>query len=249
MRHKTRSLIAAALILLLPVADSANAAVQEARIERVALASGATARVIKGQTKGYTYVDYLLHAGAGQTLSVEMKSSNAANYFNINPPGSEISMFIGSTSGARFSGVLPVEGDYTIRVYLMRNAARRKELANYTLTLGLAGQPLMATPAAKDALIAGTPFHASASIVCQPPFAAKETTCEAFVIRRGFDGTATVEIRWGDGLKRRILFVKGQASASDAPDAISVARKVDVNVVSLGNSERFDIPDALIFGG
>ena len=91
MRHKTRSLIAAALILLLPVADSANAAVQEARIERVALASGATARVIKGQTKGYTYVDYLLHAGAGQTLSVEMKSSNAANYFNINPPGSEMS--------------------------------------------------------------------------------------------------------------------------------------------------------------
>jgi hypothetical protein len=50
-------------------------------------------------------------------------------------------------------------------------------------------------------------------------------------------------------LKRRILFVKGQASASDAPDAVSVVRNGDVNVVSLGSSERFDIPDALIFGG
>ena len=247
--NKSSSLIASALILLLSVAASANATAPEVRIERVDFASGATSRVIKGQVKGDHYVDYPLRGGAGQTLSVEMKSSNAANYFNINPPGSEMSLFIGSTSGSRFSGVLPVEGDYTVRVYLMRNAARRNELANYTLTLGLTGQPLMATPAAKDALIPGTPFHAAATIACAPPLAARETTCEAFVIRRGFDGTATVEIRWGDGLKRRILFVKGQASASDAPDAISVVRKGDVNVVSLGNSERFDIPDALIFGG
>ena len=228
--NKFSSLIASASILLLSIAGGANAAAPEARSERVDFASGATSRVIKGQVKGFAYVDYPLHAGAGQTLSVEMKSSNASNYFNINPPGSEMSLFIGSTSGSRFSGVLPVEGDYT-------------------LTLGLTGQLLMATPAAKDALIPGTAFHASAKIACAPPFAAKETTCEAFVIRRGFDGTATVEIRWGDGLKRRILFVKGQASASDAPDAVSVVRNGDVNVVSLGSSERFDIPDALIFGG
>lgn len=247
--NKFSSLIASASILLLSIAGGANAAAPEARSERVDFANGATSRVIKGQVKGFAYVDYPLHAGAGQTLSVEMKSSNASSYFNINPPGSEMSLFIGSTSGARFSGVLPVEGDYTVRVYLMRNAARRNESGNYTLTLGLTGQPLIATPALKDALIPGTAFHASATIACAPPFAAKETTCEAFVIRRGFDGTATVEIRWGDGLKRRILFVKGQASASDAPDAISVVRQGDVNVVSLGEAERFDIPDALIFGG
>ncbi len=247
--NKSRSLIASALILLLSVAASANATAPDVRIERVDFASGATSRVIKGQVKGDHYVDYPLRGGAGQTLSVEMKSSNAANYFNINPPGSEMSMFIGSTSGARFSGVLPADGDYTVRVYLMRNAARRNESGNYTLTLGLTGQSLMATPAAKDALIPGTPFHAAATIACAPPLAAREITCEAFVIRRGFDGTATVEIRWGNGLKRRILFVKGRASASDAPDAVSVVRKGDVNMVSLGNSERFDIPDALIFGG
>jgi hypothetical protein len=149
-------MITTALILLLSIAGGANAAAPEARSERVDFASGATSRVIKGQVKGFAYVDYPLHAGAGQTLSVEMKSSNASNYFNINPPGSEMSLFIGSTSGARFSGVLPVEGDYTVRVYLMRNAARRNESGNYTLTLGLTGQPLMATPAAKDALIPGT---------------------------------------------------------------------------------------------
>jgi len=114
--NKTRSLIAVALILLQPVFGSANAAAPEARRERVAFASGATSRLIKGQVKGDRYVDYQLHAEAGQTLGVEMKSSNASNYFNINPPGSEMSMFVGSTSGARFSGVLPADGDYTVRV-------------------------------------------------------------------------------------------------------------------------------------
>ena len=58
--------------------------------------------------------------------------------------------------------------------------------------------------------------------------------CEAFVIRRGFDGTATVEVRWGEGLKRRILFVKGKPVAADATDALSVERRGDVSVVRFG---------------
>ena len=63
--NKPRSLIASALILLLSVAGSANAAAPEARSERVDFANGATSRVIKGQVKGFAYVDYPLHAGAG----------------------------------------------------------------------------------------------------------------------------------------------------------------------------------------
>jgi len=31
------------------------------------------------------------------------------------------------------------DGEYTIRVYLMRSAARRNEIANYTLTVGITG--------------------------------------------------------------------------------------------------------------
>ena len=37
--------------------------------------------------------------------------------------------------------------------------------------------------------------------------------CEAYVVRRGFDGTATVELRWqsegNQEMRRRILFVMG----------------------------------------
>ena len=240
--------IAVALMLVQPVAGYAIA--PDASSERVQFAKGATSTVIKGQVKGYRYIDYQVRAGAGQTLSVEMKTSNASSYFNILPPGSgDVAMFIGSTSGNRFSGLLPTDGDYAIRVYLMRNAARHDESANFTLTIGVTGQPLAATPAVRDALLPGTPFHASAMVACAPPFASGTKECEAFVIRRGFDGTATVEVRWGEGLKRRILFVKGKPVAADATAALSVERRGDVSVVHFGGDERFEIPDALVSGG
>jgi hypothetical protein len=220
------------------------------RSEVVHITKGATSTVIKGQIKGDRYVDYQVRARAGQTLSVEMKTGNASSYFNILALGSgDVAMFVGSTSGNRFSGVLPADGDYAIRVYLMRSAARRNESANYTLTVGVSGQPLAATPAARDALIPGTPFHASAKIVCSVPYDAKTKECEAFVIRRGFDGTATVEVRWGEGSRRHILFVKGKPVAADATEALAVERRGDVSVVRFGSDERFEIPDALVTGG
>ena len=98
--------VAVALLLVQPVVGTAVAADPERRSERVQFAKGATSAVIKGQIKGYHYVDYQLRAGAGQTLSVEMKTGNGANYFNILPPGSgDVAMFVGSMSGNRFSGV------------------------------------------------------------------------------------------------------------------------------------------------
>jgi hypothetical protein len=242
--------VVAALTLVQPAFVIAATPDPDRRSERVQFAKGASSTVIKGKVKGYRYVDYQVRAGAGQTLSVEMKTGNASSYFNILAPGNgDVAMFIGSTSGDRFSGLLPTDGDYSIRVYLMRNAARRNESANFALTIGVTGQPLAATPAARDALLPGTPFHASAMIPCLLPYDARTKECEAFVIRRGFDGTATVEVRWGEGLKRRILFVKGKPVAADATAALSVERRGDVSVVHFGGDERFEIPDALVTGG
>jgi hypothetical protein len=68
------------------------------------------------------------------------------------------------------------------------------------------------------------------------------------VIRRGFDGTATVEIRWPD-FKRNILFIKGKPVASDSPERLSTVRKGDLSIVNLGSEERFEIPDVLVIGG
>jgi len=238
---------ASALVLLQPLAAGAQPA--PPRQERVAFANGASSATIKGQLKGYAAVDYLVHAAAGQTISVSLKVSNRSNYFNVLPPGSaDVAMHVGQDGGP-YTGMLPTDGDYTVRVYLMRNAARRNEISNYELTVAVTGKPLAPIPASQDALLPGTPFHASGSIACVPPFGdAKPQQCEAFVIRRGRDGTATVEIPL-KGMKRRILFVQGKPVASDASDTMTFTRQGDVTTVTFESGESYGIVDALIIGG
>ena len=226
------------------------AADQGIRQEKVQFAPGAASIVIKGQLRGDAMVDYLVHAGAGQTLTVAMQKSNAQNYFNVMPPGSTgVAMFVGD-SGANYSGLLPADGDYTIRVYLMRPAARRGESSTYTLTIGATGQALPPINASTDALVPGTSYHAAAKVKCVPAFESAPRECDAFVIRRGLDGTATVEVP-GSADRRSILFVKGKPIASNASamDALTSERKGDTTIVKLGTTERYEIPDALITGG
>jgi hypothetical protein len=219
------------------------------RTQTVQFAKGATSAQLRGSIKGNASVDYKIDARAGQTLSVTMKPSNASSYFNINPPGSEVAMFVGSTSGSEATVMLPTDGVYVVRVYLMRNAARRNETSNYTLTVGVTGKALPPLAASKDALIPGTKFHASAQVACTPPFETKPQQCEAFVIRRGVDGTATVEVRGPNSMLRRILFVGGAPVASDATEPLTHSRDGDRTLVKFGADERYDLPDALIRGG
>jgi len=220
------------------------------RTQTVQFAKGATSAQLRGSIKGNAGVDYKIDARAGQTLSVTMKPSNASSYFNINPPGSkEVAMFIGSTSGQSATMVLPDDGVYVVSVYLMRNAARRNETSNYTLTVGVTGKALAPIAASKDALIPGTRFHASATVACTPPFETKSQQCEAFVVRRGIDGTATVELRGPNARLRRILFVAGVPVASDSTEAMAHSRDGDRTVVKFGADERYDLPDPLIRGG
>lgn len=68
-------------------------------------------------------------------MSVQIDTSNTSAYFNITAPGASEALYNGSISGNATSVVIPSSGNYTIQVYLMRNAARRNETANYSLTL------------------------------------------------------------------------------------------------------------------
>lgn len=73
-------------------------------------------------------------AGDGLAGNVRLATDNRSNYVNIIAPGkTDEAMFIGSSSGNQFEGTLPANGDCKIRVYLMRNAARRNEKANHRL--------------------------------------------------------------------------------------------------------------------
>ncbi len=70
-------------------------------------------------------------------LYVDMLSSNPAAYFNITPAGAEAAVFIGSAQGNVAGVPLAGSGEYLIRVYLVRAAARRGETARYSLAVSL----------------------------------------------------------------------------------------------------------------
>jgi hypothetical protein len=180
---------------------------------------------------------------------VELKGSNLQNYFNVMAAGSDSALFIGSTSGNSFRGLLPSDGDVTVRVYLMRPAARRNDTGTYSLRVGIGGVPLAPVPASRDAVLPGTPYHASAEVPCGSGSSGKAASCKAFVIRRA-NNSGTVVVRTPEGQKRQFLFVKGKAVASDQPEPLSVQRRGDVSVLTLGeNLERYEIVDALVVGG
>jgi hypothetical protein len=131
----------------------------------------------------------------------------------------------------------------------MRPAARRNEPSSYSLRKGISGTPLAPVPASRDALIPGTPDHASAEVPCGSGSSGLTARCKASVIRRAND-SGTVVVTNPEGQKRQFLFVNGKAVASDQPEMLLVQWRGDVSVLSLGeNFERYEIVDALVVGG
>ncbi len=240
-------LVAAAFVLHQP--SSAAGGATASREQAVQFAKGKSSAQLRGSVKGDGAAEYTLDARAGQTLTVNLKSKNASLNFNITPQGAQEAMFIGSSQGSSAKVLLPADGIYRVQVSLMRNAARRNENAAYTLDVAVTGQALQPLPAAQDALVAGKRFHATAAVPCQTLGAAPGATCEAGIIRRGRDGTATVELRGANGQVRKVLFSKGQAVASDSAQPMSFNRQGDLGTLTFGSDERYELPDAFLTGG
>ena len=216
---------------------------------------GASAATIKGTLKGDQTIDYSMQAKAGQTMSVSFKTSNASAYFNVLPPGSTgAAIFIGSTSGNEWTGTLPADGEYRIRTYLMRSAARRNESTRFTLTVGIAGSAAAAgagtlgTAPAGDAKVKGTPYHATGTLPCA---AGKEAPgakqCEFGVIR-GKPGNAEVHVSY-PGSKPRVLTFIGDKVAADGGARVRATKSGDMWSIEVNDHEHYRIPEAVINGG
>ena len=136
MKPGIRTASALAAILLAALVARADDGI---RTQPVHLAPGKSSTTIPGTITGDQIVDYVLAASAGQQMNVALKSSNGSIYFDVLPPGSEQAIFDGSSSGTAWSGALVRDGEYSVRVYRMRNAGRRDEKATYTLSIGVSG--------------------------------------------------------------------------------------------------------------
>ena len=127
---------------------TADKALAQDRTERVSFAPNTNGTVISGTIRGDRGVIYVLGASAGQQMSVDMTTDNASAYFNIRRSGSDTAIWNGSVEGNSASVSLPSGGDWVVQVYLMRNAARRGEVANYRLSISIEGKGAARPPAA-----------------------------------------------------------------------------------------------------
>jgi hypothetical protein len=183
-------------------------------------------------------------------MNVSMATNNGANYFNIlAPEETEVAMFNGSTNGKQFEGTLSQSGDYKIRVYMMRSAARRNEVANYRLEM------IVSTPSntsnGSDATVPGTNYNATGNISCSMGGGQPTVYCAFGVTRQG-NGSGIVTVTKPDGRTRAIFFENGRATGYDRSQAdrgeFSATRQDDLNIIRIGQ-ERYEIPDAVVFGG
>jgi len=236
------------IVWMLPLVWTMPAAAQNIKVQRISFAAGASSSTVKGTLAGAAIIDYKLGAKAGQTMSVTLKTNNGANYFNLLPPGSSAAIAIGENLGNKWSGALPVDGDYTVRVFLMRSAARRNEKANYTLTVGITGSP--------DAKVAGTPYHATGTVPCSVgPDPKGSAQCSFGVIRGGSNEAQVFLAQPGFDVKlhkdklRVVKFAGNKVTSSNPKEKIVAEKQGDNWSISINNFDFYTIPEAVITGG
>lgn len=216
----------------------------EIRKERVQFEQGLNYAVRGGTIRGYETVDYMLNAQAGQRMVVRvLRKTNGAFFFNVLPPGSETALYVGSSSAKpdAWSGALPASGDYTVRVYLMRNAARRGAATTYAVQMTILG----ARPG--DALVPGTHYHATGIIRCSVGRPTNNRQCN-FGVVRGAQGSASVHITKIGGGERIINFHGGNATTPQ-PGRLTWGKENDVWSIGIDGREFYVIPDSVIVGG
>lgn len=311
-----RFLFLAAMLLL-----SSPVHAQDIRESRVQFEPGKSGVVIEDYIQGYEIVDYVLRAQAGQEMSVGMQTSNPSSYFNVMIGSDPAAIHIGSTSGNEWSGILPDTTDYRIRVYMMRNAARRDEAANYTLSVGIAaGDPdyadglsggpdfwevtavpendtlnVRAGPGIDNAVVgelangdrarnlgcemvgssrwcqieAGTEMkftgwvngrylmepssypgsdEATGQVPCSLATGQPTRQC-GFRVTRGPNGNASVWVDIGDGGERYIEFRNGEPITSEAGLEVRYEMNGDLYLIRMGQEERYEVPNAVVYGG
>jgi hypothetical protein len=111
---------------------------------RVQFAPGTTGTVVNGTISGREYIDYIVDARAGQTitvaLSVTATNGNGSIFYNILPAGQGFpALYNGSTDDDRRTEVtLPETGDWAIRVYLMGNDRDAGRTVGYSIDIFIA---------------------------------------------------------------------------------------------------------------
>ena len=216
----------------------------------IPLYKGQKHRVFHNTIKGYDFIDYTFEAKAGEEVEISLKTNNFSNYFNVSHEKNDTALFVGSTLGNHYKAILPEHGVYIIRVYLMRNAARRGERARYDLEVKRSES---IAPQVIDPLLGPRYYDASGTILCSFNELSLQERCKFKVIRTLESSRADVWIKPIHALEQegayRLVHFESKRFRTDLNTTISQERKEDNWLIDLNQKEFYFIPDALLYGG
>lgn len=147
-----------------------------------AMSQSSSSSSVSGQIMGDQTAQYSMAAMADQQVSIKMTTNNSSNYFNVEKKGSAEAICQGSMTGNICMFRPQDSADYVIKVFLMPNAARRGEQAQYTLSIeqSASGSGL----AQSQTQLAPAESHISSAVVaaCKSALALKSGMNEVFVL-------------------------------------------------------------------
>jgi hypothetical protein len=217
--------------------------------KKITFPAGKSETNVSGTIKGEQTIDYTVSANQGQEMHVSLNSKNKSLYFNVLAPGSnDEAIFVGSSDGYKFDGTLSMSGTYKVRVYLMRNAARRNETANFGLYVGVTGGAPQQR--AGDAKVPGTNFNAMGQIPAARGNGAKGSEQAEFGVIRYSDGTAEVHVNLVGGWTRILKYANGAWTCTSKDCTVKHRRlNSDEWEVIVNGNEKYYIDNAVVFGG
>ena len=129
-------------LLLFSLMAAVAASRDDHRDQRISFSQSAGAlqqgtATVSASISGHESVTYLLEARTGQSLDIRLASNNIHSNLRITAPAAPRALHDGAGSNPQYSGVLPRDGIYRIRVFLNPAAADNKEMADFSLNIRL----------------------------------------------------------------------------------------------------------------
>jgi uncharacterized SAM-binding protein YcdF (DUF218 family) len=134
MKKIIKTLLVSCLISSLPLSVVAK------NVEnKISFLQGSHQTTLTGKIQGYDDVRYRIYAKSGQVLKFNINSYSNLAYINVfapgQKPGKDKALLAGSTVGSSGEVTLPVDGDYIIQVYQMRNTVRNNRTVSFNLDI------------------------------------------------------------------------------------------------------------------
>jgi hypothetical protein len=134
-----KSLVAALVCIVCIMSTSLISASARTKRVDVKFKPGASGGAYNDSLIGYDTVDFYLNAKGGQTMSVKLTSANTFLYFVVlRGSGQGDAVAEKAREVNEWSGELPSDGTYVVRVYLVRAEARRNHRpVSFNVRLGI----------------------------------------------------------------------------------------------------------------